>query len=259
MGNFIGKGLVLIHTILCLFGLGLALLVYFEFVDWGRSTPRLIAGEPAKGGPTGTRIASEFDKSLVIYQDALAGRNLVLAPIQPTEDSLREVEGRLGPNHLFYVAELKRLRSASEPIEVKGFPIGPAPTDAPGKAYGKAVPSVKVEGLERSIAASQEELKQELAKLDPLQEQLRELAKKNSDVTYQVTGRDEKGVKRTHGIFELVNQEFDTQQRLKAEREFIQPYTASVVEEARRYGIRRQGLEDTLNGLDQAIKERQKK
>jgi hypothetical protein len=257
MFNFIGKGLVLVHTLLCLAGLVLAILVYYEFVDWGRSEPRVVRGEPAKAGSNDQRIASEYDRSVALFNDAVAGRNLVIPPIAPAEESLREAASRFGPNHLFYVAELRKLREGDDPIEVKAIPADGIPTDTPGKAIGKPIPDVKVDGLEKSLAKYEAERKSEMAKLEKLEKGIEELAKADEKISYELTGK-EPGKKDTHGLYQLIDQEFQTQQRLKEEREYLQPFHATTVEEARRFGMRRTSLEATLAGLEKALKARQK-
>jgi hypothetical protein len=258
MFNFIGKGLVLIHTLLCLAGLMLAILVYFEFVDWGRSEPRAVRGEPTKSGSNDQRIASEYDRSVALFNDAVAGRNLVIPPIAPAEESLREAASRFGPNHLFYVAELRKLREGDDPIEVKAIPADGIPTDTPGKAIGKPIPDIKVDGLEKSLAKYEAERKSEMAKLDNLEKAIGELAEKDQAISAELTGKDKDGKQKSHGLYQLIDQEFQTQQRLKEEREYLQPFHATTVEEARRFGMRRTSLEATLAGLEKALKARQK-
>jgi hypothetical protein len=258
----IGRFLVLINTFLALLGLGLALVIYFDFVDWGRSTPRSVRGEPVKAGAgNDLRIASEYDKSKVLFDHAVKGRDLAIGgqgepPLANAENSLGDARIRMAQNHLFYAAQLKSLRSGNGNIEVKAMPPEGMPTDTPGKATGKAVPSVKLDGLNRSIVAYTEELKNDMAKLDPLQKKVRDLAEANSKVSYQLTGKDDAGKRVTHGIIELVDQEYAMQQRLLQEREQLQPYWASTIEEARRYGARRSSLEGTLTGLKDALKAR---
>ncbi len=53
--------------------------------------------------------------------------------------------------------------------------------------------------------------------------------------------------------------EFKTQQRLMEEYAYLQPQWASMVEEARRDGARRDSLEGTLGGLAKTLKAREAK
>jgi hypothetical protein len=261
MWNTLGKGLILVYTIGCLMGLMLAYVVYFEFIDWGRSVPRVVAGESGKGAPGANdmRIASEYDKSKVIFDNAKGDRDLSAPPLVPAEVALREAQDRFAQNHLFYVAQLRNLESGVGDIEVKRLPPEGIPTDMPGKVIGKPIPSVKMPELNKSLATYLNLLRAEQEKLKPLDDAVRELAKKNSDISYQLTGKNDKGDKVTHGLFELVDLEYNTQQRLLAEYNYVQPQWASVVEDARRYGARRTSLEGTLGGLEKALKGNQGK
>jgi hypothetical protein len=262
--NAIGKLLVLFNTFLCLLGLAVAILIYWDFVDWGRSQPRLLHGEQPKAGPANDqRIASEYDKSKVLFDHAVRSRDLTIVgqgepPLRKAEDSLHEAQARLAQNHQYYAALLKSLRSGTGDIDVKALPAEGLATDTPNKAVGKLVPSVKLDGLNRSIAVYQQELKNEQDKLDPIQEKLRALADANSKLSYQLSGKDENGKRLTHGVFDLINAEYAMQQKLLQEREQVQPRWASTIEEARRFGSRRSSLEYTLGGLQQALKERDK-
>jgi hypothetical protein len=258
MFNIIGKGLVLVYSVFCLAGLVLALLVFFEFVDWGRAEPRVYHGESTKSGSNDQRIASEFDKSVVIYNDALAGRNQVLPTIAPAEDSLREIASYFGKNHLFYVDELNKLRKGDAPIEVKAIPADGIPSDKPGKPYGKPVPEIKIDGLVKSQAAYTAELKELLKKDGPvakLEEALGKLAEDNEIISYQLTGKKD-GKKKNHGIYDLIEEEFQMQQLHISERNYLQPQWAATVEEARRFSLRHDSLKTTLDGLEKVLKAR---
>jgi hypothetical protein len=258
MLNFIGKSLVLVYSVFCLAGLVLGLLVFFEFVDWGRAEPRVLRGESSKGGSNDQRIASEFDKSTVIYKDALAGRDLVAPTIEPAETALRDIGSYFGKNHLFYVAELKKLREGDGAIEVKAIPADGIPSDKPGKPYGKPVPETKVDGLTKSLTAYTAELRELLKKDGPvaqLEQELGELAEKNEAISYQLTGKKD-AKKQSHGIYDLVEEEFQMQQLHKSERDYLQPQWAATVEEARRFSLRHDSLEATLDGLTKVLKAR---
>ncbi len=152
--NIIGKGMVLVYTVGCLAGLMLALVVYFDFIDWGRSEPRVVRGDTTKGiaGGNDMRVASEYEKSKVIFDNALAGRNLVVTPLAPAEAALRDAQEHFAQNHLFYVKELYKVESDPNDIEVKRVPPDGLQTDTPGKAIGKPIPSVKVPELDKSLA-----------------------------------------------------------------------------------------------------------
>ena len=265
MMNTLGKGLVLIHAMLALLGLFLAIAVYFEFTDWGRSEPRTVLGERIKGGGgNDQRIASEYDKSVVVFQEAVFGRNLVLgplvsSPLTPDEAALREAEMRFPQNHLFYVKTLQELREGPGDIEVKALAPDGIPTDTPGKRYGKPVPDVKVQGLDKSLATYRQLIQTEQAKFKDIDEAIRDVAKKDAEVSYQLTGKNEAGKRDSPGIIELIDLEFQSQQLALKEREYVQPQWANIVEQARTFSARRQSLEKTLAPLEKELKARQAK
>jgi hypothetical protein len=260
MMNLIGKGLVLIYTVMCVAGLCLALVIYLNFVDWGRAEPRVVHGEVPKQGPPQNelRVASEYDKSAVLYQDAKAARDLTMTQLTPMSEPLaywHEAQGRLAQNHLYYVDMLEKLRKGEGDIDVIAL-ADVTGTDTPGKPIGKPVPSVKMEGLNKSLATYAAMLKAEQAKLDPIEEDVREWAKKNTEISYQLTGKDATGKRVAPGLFELIDHEFQTQQQHLAERNYWEPHWASAKDEARRYAARRASLEGTLDGLNAALKAR---
>ena len=130
MMNRIGKGLVLVNTAASLVALAWAAGVFFQFTDWGWKEPR---------SELGLRIPSEYDKRTATFKEAVKARDMALPALQPAWASLREAEERFPQNHLFYNQELARLRSSTEPIEVKyvSNKAGPIVLDTPGKAIGK--------------------------------------------------------------------------------------------------------------------------
>lgn len=261
MINILGKGLVLIYTIFCLMGLMLAIVVYFDFIDWGRSEPRVVHGEPTKGSAGGNdmRIASQYERSKAVFDNAREGRDLVVTPLAPAEAALREAQDRFAQNHLFYVAELRKLEKEPGNIEVKRLPPDGLQTDMPGKAIGKPIPSLKVAELDKSWDSYTAMLKMEQDKIAPIEKAVHDLAKKDSDISYELTGKNAEGKQVAHGLFDLVDLEFSAQQRLMEEYAYTQPQWASMVEEARRYSNRRVSLEGTLNGLEKALKEKRAK
>jgi hypothetical protein len=241
MINFIGKALVVLHTVLSLVALAWAFVIYYEFIDWGRVEPRL---------EQGVRIPSEFDKSKVVFEDAVKGRNLVMAYVPEARASLREAEARFPENHLYYVALLKQLREGEGAIDVKAIKAeGPVATDTPGKAVGKVVPEVKLEGITKSQKAYHAELTDVQKEIDGVEKEIREWVEKNKDLTFQLTGKDDAAKRVKYGLYDLIDMEYQIQQRLKTEKEYLQPQWAQALEEARLFTLRRAGLEETLSRL----------
>ena len=256
MFNFVGKGLILFHTLLSLAGMTLAIIIFFQYVDWGRADPRL-AGADSKG----PRVPAEIDKTVVAVREGEAARNMAVPLMAPAEKSLQDVAARFPENHLFYVAELKRLSEADGDIKVQAITADGVPTDTPGLPYGKPIPSVDVPGVTKSLKSLQNELKtyagtkDKKGLLQKLELEIQDFAAKDEHTSFLLTGEDKDG-KKQHGLYRLIDEEFKFQQKLKSERDYLQPFWAGALEEARRFATRRVGLEKTLEGLEKAMKER---
>jgi hypothetical protein len=237
MINLIAKTLVGTHTALSLLGLVWALLLFFQFPDWGWVEPRKEYEQ---------RIASEYDKSVVAIRQAVATRDRVLTTVPPAEKALREAETYYPQNRLYYTAELQRLRKAPDKIVVKtvkgeGLPM------LDRKKLGKPVLDTDVAGIEKSYDAYLDDLKKVQGQIDEVQKEIRKYIDDSKEVTFQLTGKDDAGKKVKHGLYDLVDQEYQTQQRLNTEREYLRPQWAEALEDARRFAVRRSNLERTLS------------
>jgi hypothetical protein len=238
MINLLGKSLVLVHTFLALALLGWALAVFFQFNDYGWAVPRKDILDKS--------IPSEYDKTLATLNEAVRGRDLMLAPIDPARKALAEAEGYFPKNHLYYVAELKRLRSSPDPIEVKEIKIGGTPLDTPKKPLGKPVLDEPVEGVTKSYTAYLADLKKVHEDIDQEEKAVREITEKTKEITYTLTGKDDAGEQVRPGLYDLIDREYKTQVANKAEREYLQPMWAQKINEARDLNQRRANLEATL-------------
>jgi hypothetical protein len=245
MFNFLGKVLVLVHTFLSLLVMIWALSLFMNATDWGFINPREDLGQ---------RIASEFDKSAVAVSDAIKMRDRAVVNVAAAQASLRETEQRFAFNHLYYVAELKRLRTAPEPIEVKAIKAGVLPLDTPGKEIGKPVLDAKVEGIDQSYQTYVGNLKMLEAQIDKVETEKREVIEESKKVTFQLTGKDDAGKRVRIGLYELIDKEYQIQQGLRQEKEYLQPQWAQALEEARLFRLRRQSLETTLSRFQQQDK-----
>src|SRR4051794_16614232 len=149
--NRIGKGLVLLRAAISILALSWAAGLFLQFTDWGWKEPRT---------DLGLRIPSEYDKRVAAFKEAVKARDLAMPAMQPARARLREAEERFGPNHLFYVQELARLRSSPDPIEVRYVKrAGPIVLDTPDKPIGRPVLEEKVEGIAKSFDAYRADLK----------------------------------------------------------------------------------------------------
>src|SRR5438067_1407990 len=103
MMNKIGKGLVLLHTALCLLALTWAGALLLQMVDWGWAQPRVT--------DTKERIASELDKRVAAVNEAVKARDRVLPALARSQEAWFDAMDRYGDNHLFYRNELEKLRT----------------------------------------------------------------------------------------------------------------------------------------------------
>lgn len=242
MFNFIGKALVVFHTMLSLLLLTWAASLYLNATDWGWVNPRVELDQ---------RIASEFDKSVVVLNEAAVLRDRALVRVPPAQAALREAENQFPRNRLWYVAELTKLRTGQEPIEVKAVE-GPVTLDTPGKAIGKPVLDTTIEGVTKSHQAYLAELKQTQQQIDKVEQEIRDVIESANKLTYQLTGKDDAGMKVQHGLYDLIDIEYQTQKRLKEERTYLQPQWAQTVQEARTFAQRRAGLEAILSRIEKS-------
>jgi hypothetical protein len=123
MINFFGKTLVMIHTILCLLGLTWALMIFFQARDLAFAKPFIdVEAYNSEGYPSkGVLYASDYDKSYAALTAAAAARDRTYFQVKPAIDSVQRVEPVYAQNHLFYRQELKRLKHAKVPFEVRYF------------------------------------------------------------------------------------------------------------------------------------------
>jgi hypothetical protein len=241
MFNTLGRVLVVAFTALSLLLLTWSVSLYLNGIDWGWVSPRVELDQ---------RIASEYDKSVVAFNDAVKMRDHALAVVPAAQAALRAAEAQFPANHLYYVAELKRLQTAPEPIEVKA--IGSAlALDKAGK-LGKPVLDTKVDEVTKSYQAYLGDLKKTYADIDAVEADLREVVEKSKKLTFQLTGKDDAGKKVQHGLYDLIDIEYRTQTRLKEEREYLRPIWSQALNEAQGFAQRRGNLELTLERLKKA-------
>src|SRR5690349_11073792 len=107
MWNIIGRSLILIYTTCAVLVMGWALITFLRLDDYGWLEPLKVWDSK----DTGYRVASDLDKKTAALQEQYRMRERSLPAIQPSLDALAESMDRFPKNHLFYVAELEKLRS----------------------------------------------------------------------------------------------------------------------------------------------------
>jgi hypothetical protein len=241
--NRIGKGLVLVHTAVSIVALAWAAGLFLQFTDWGWKEPR---------SNLGLRIPSEYDKRAAAFKEAVKARDLALPALKPAWQALRDAEVRFPQNHLFYEQELARLRSASEPIEVKSVKrAGGIILDTPGKRIGKPVLEEKVEGIAKSYDSYRADLNKINETIDQEVKEIRAWTDKAQKVTFLLGGKDDTGklVNNTVGIYGLLEVEKQAQDQARFEKEYLEPIWASALNQAEVFQTRRAGLEVELDRL----------
>jgi hypothetical protein len=242
--NRIGKGLVLVHTAASIVALAWAVGLFMQFTDWGWKEPR---------SELGLRVPSEYDKRTAAFKEAVKARDTAVPALLPAWSSLRQAEERFGQNHLFYNQELARLRSSTEPIEVKSISKkgGTIVLDTPGKPIGKPVLEEKVEGITKSEDAYLADLNKINEKIKTEVNEIRDWIAKAQAITFLLSGKDDTGkqVKNAVGIYALLEVEKKAQDAARFEKEYLQPIWASALERADVLSKRRELLEASLDRL----------
>jgi hypothetical protein len=242
--NRIGKGLVLVHTFASIIALAWAAGLFLQFTDWGWKEPR---------SELGFRIPSEYDKRAAVFREAVKARDIAMSGYVATRAALREAQERFPENHLYYEKELARLRSSTEPIEVKAISkeAGPIVLDTPGKPIGVPVLDKKIEGITKSYEAYAADLKRINMEIDNEVKQIRAWTEKARVITILLDGKDDTGkvAPNTVGIYALLEGEKKAQDQARFEKDYLQPIWAKARERAEIFVDIRASLEDTLNQL----------
>ena len=239
--NKLGKGLVLAHTALSIVALAWAAGVYFQFTDWGWKEPR---------ADMGLRVPSEYDKRVATFREAAKAVASALPAVRPAQTALLEASERFAQNHVYYEQELARLRSSSEPLEVRQVKR-PIALDTQGKVIGRPVFEEKIEGITKSYDSYRADLSSINQDIDKELKQIREWIEKEQKITLTLTGKDDQGkqVKNTVGIYGLLELEKKAQDAARLEKDYLQPIWAETIEKANQAGELRERLQATLDRL----------
>lgn len=265
--NFLGKGLVLVHFALSLLALSWAAAIFLGMTDWGWREPLKVYE---------TRRPSEFDKRAAALGLAVKALESTRPELKAAGAARAEAARAFPTNHLFYRDELARLRKKSdkhpEPLVVKGptykggdlvleKPLGkPAlaadvqvvilAEDVDGKVATKKVQQItkSLESYEADLQALNEVVKKETKETGDWIARLRA-------ITFQLTGKDDKGMVVKPGLYALIEEEFENHKKARFELEYLQPIWARALEEAELFLERRRRLEITLDGLEKRGKE----
>ena len=264
MINAFAKLLVLVHAILSVAGMGVAMMLVFSSRDLGRTEPVLVIHEyhPDNKPKTVELQASDYDISRAVVVEAGKNRDRMYAVVKPEIDSIRANEQYQSTNHLFYQAEMRRLRESSDEIQVRRLLKLGVEFEIKGNDLSRpAIDANVVANLTKSYKAYQQELWNLMGhvddkgkplivgEIDKVEVKIRELANETKKVTSELTGTDEANKVVHPGLYHLTDREFKYQEQIKKEIDEIKPEWSKAIEQARLFQFRRADLEATLTKL----------
>src|SRR5207253_2763564 len=135
-----------------------------------------------------------------------------------------------------YEQELARLRSSTDPIEVKQIErAGKIVLEPPGRPIDKPLQKNKVEGITKSYDSYTGDLKDTNEKIKKEVEKSLAWTVKSEEITGILNGKKDaagKPVKDTVGIYTLLDEEKKAQDQARFEKEYLQPIWARALEQA---------------------------
>ena len=251
--NFIGKTFVLINFALSFVFLGWALLIFTNQVDWGWKDPRK---------DLDLRVPSEIDKRTAALKEALRTRDRLLADLKTHRDLYDLYNPRLYLNHLWYNGELKRLQSEPgeiEVLEVKMEKNALATLDP--KELGRPVlenkvtytdPMKKAVEVTKSYDTYYAEWQALQVEVDKVTVNINKLVEDQRKLTVLLNGKKDdtdKDKVLEPGLYNLLEAEGATQQRLKAETTYLRPLWVRELVDAQLLVERRRLLQARLAEL----------
>lgn len=235
MYNTLGKTLVFVNLTISLLAMSWAAAIFLQFVDWGWKEPRKYLDE---------RLASEYDKRAAALAEAHRSAQLILPRVVPAQTSLGDAEKRFPSNHLFYVRKLDRLRNdPAAPIQIKEIKMagGEAVLDRPviGQPIFESVAPVTKSRIKylADFKAVQDQIK-------GVSDQIEKMVKTEQALSLVLSGTDKKP-----GLYRLLDIEKEEQDRIKSEKEYVEPLWVSALREVDTYKVRQKRLETTLDKL----------
>src|SRR6266446_14050 len=247
--NVLGKTLVLIHLALSVLALGWALMLFLQFLDLGWMEPKKVLDQ---------RIASEFDKRTLAHRQAVKASTLVIADMEKQASNLFQARAAFPANHLLYVSELERLKTGTSdlPQEYKQ-PVWKdgVPTASDGKPFSAPDLTATVEGIEHPLVKYMDDLRNLQKQVDQERERSMAWFERHAQITVLLNGEKVKDVTVKPGLYSLLDQEQQLQDKSKFEKEYLEPIWASALERAEVFLGRRDSLQNTIERLKAARKE----
>lgn len=245
MFNTLGKTLVMIHVVASLLAMTAAAGIYLQQIDWGWKEPRKYLEQ---------RVPSEIDKRAAALEEAYKGLALVVPELKPAQEQLRAAEGRFGPNHLYYVKELARLRRDQKPIkpvkEIKmkdGRPVLDVPViGRPEYDKDDSLIAKSYQSYRGDLGALRGEIKK-------VEEEIAALVSQEKELTLKLIGeKDDMGKVVRPGLYELKEIERRRATQVQFEIDYLKPRWLDTLNEAQSFRERRVDLEETLEAIRQS-------
>jgi hypothetical protein len=255
MFNTIARFLILVYTSVAVLVLGWSLASYMKFDDFGWIEPMKVW----ETKDTGYRIASDLDKRTGALYEQMRIRERSLPAIEPALATLNETMDRFPKNHLFYVAELDKLRNSTEAIDPKAikWDKGAIVTDTPGKAIGRAVLEGDIPEVKKSLKTVQEEKKKVDEDIEKIVPENKEIQKQIDDVTVSLTGtKDDKGNSVDIGLYEVLAKEKEHQDKIAAEKVDITPIYVDAERRLESFLDRLRSMQRTLDAIPTAAEKK---
>ncbi len=251
--NRIGKGLVLVNLAISLVVLTWAVVLFLRPSDWGYKEARTVwSAAPEGKKEANERVASKIDERVAAYKELRDIRRLALARVGPAEKILAELEGKFGPNHLYYAGVMYDLANSKKPLTVAGIKYN---NDGRIATQGDKIWSVPLmgqplPGVNKSYAAYLDELAAKGRAMTKASEALADILGKQEKLTVQLNGvRDKEGKVVEPGLYDLLEEQTQVQTKLKGEMDYLQPLWVYELYNAQLLRKRRQGLEKRLAEL----------
>lgn len=246
--NTLGKKLVFVQVVFSILAGTFATAIYLQKIDFGWKEPRK---------DLYLRVPSEIDKRTAAVLEAARAKEMAMGTLKTAQAAWADVEPRYWQNHVWYTKELAKLRSdpnpfdAANPVKEVKFVVGVVQVDTPpDKARtGKPVLENPVPAILKSYDRYVEDLKLKQAEIDKVEVSIKQLAAKERDITFKLTGKDDTGAMVKIGLYALIVDEKKTQEQLKFETDYLQPLWVEALDRAELFYERRERLERTLAGM----------
>jgi hypothetical protein len=255
MFNTIARFLILVYTACSILVLGWALATFLRLDDYGWIEPLKVW----ESKDAGYRVASDLDKRTAALIDQMRTRERSLPAIQPALDGLTETMDRFPKNHLFYVAELEKLKSSTDPIDPKAIKRdkGDIVTDTPGKTIGRPVLEGDIPDVKKSLKTAMEDKKKVDEDVEKITPEIAALVKQVDEVTISIYGtKDDKGNTDVIGLNEVLDKEKEHQDKITAEKEYITPIYVDAERRLEGFLDRLRSMQKTLQAAQVGLEKR---